>query len=242
MLLRRVTKHVKDQNWFAVGVDFFIVVVGVFIGIQVANWNEDQQVKVQQKSVERRLAKDFELIRQDLSSAIEGHEAVILSNHTLRQAIERGTSLPEEVDDIKNALTRGFSYQQAFHRSGTFIEIISSGKLDLIEDERLRVRLIRYDVRAQESLFNLNQIRNYMNTSMPEFNRYLNRGPLERNQDNRIVLSRVLNYDIAGMAADQSFVDSLDLMIEMQTWVQLNLNGQEEELAEVLTLLQGDGQ
>lgn len=40
MLLRRLTRHVKDQNWFAVGLDFVIVVVGVFIGIQVANWNE----------------------------------------------------------------------------------------------------------------------------------------------------------------------------------------------------------
>lgn len=40
MLLRRVTQHVKDQNWFAVGIDFVIVVVGVFIGIQVANWND----------------------------------------------------------------------------------------------------------------------------------------------------------------------------------------------------------
>jgi len=42
MLLRRVTKHVKDQNWFAVGIDFIIVVVGVFIGLQVANWNDAQ--------------------------------------------------------------------------------------------------------------------------------------------------------------------------------------------------------
>jgi len=40
MLLRRITKHVKDQNWFAVFIDFIIVVVGDFIGIQVANWNE----------------------------------------------------------------------------------------------------------------------------------------------------------------------------------------------------------
>jgi hypothetical protein len=39
MLLRRITKHVKDQNWLAVFIDFLIVVVGVFIGIQVANWN-----------------------------------------------------------------------------------------------------------------------------------------------------------------------------------------------------------
>ena len=42
MLLRRITKHVTDQNWFAVFVDFLIVVVGVFIGIQVANWNAER--------------------------------------------------------------------------------------------------------------------------------------------------------------------------------------------------------
>jgi len=39
MLLRRVIEHVKAQNWTAVGLDFVIVVVGVFIGIQVSNWN-----------------------------------------------------------------------------------------------------------------------------------------------------------------------------------------------------------
>ena len=39
MILRRITEHVKTQNWFAVGLDFIIVVVGVFIGIQVSNWN-----------------------------------------------------------------------------------------------------------------------------------------------------------------------------------------------------------
>jgi len=42
MIMRSITKHVRDQNWFAVGIDFLIVIVGVFIGIQVANWNEDR--------------------------------------------------------------------------------------------------------------------------------------------------------------------------------------------------------
>ncbi len=45
MLLRKITQHVRDQNWFAVFIDFIIVVVGVFIGIQVANWNETQNNK-----------------------------------------------------------------------------------------------------------------------------------------------------------------------------------------------------
>ena len=40
MLFRRIKAHVEKENWFAVGVDFAIVVIGVFIGLQVANWNE----------------------------------------------------------------------------------------------------------------------------------------------------------------------------------------------------------
>ncbi|MEO0694618.1 MAG: hypothetical protein AAFY84_00835 [Pseudomonadota bacterium] len=46
MILRRITKHVKDQNWFAVALDFCIVVFGVVIGIQVANWNEERSDRV----------------------------------------------------------------------------------------------------------------------------------------------------------------------------------------------------
>jgi hypothetical protein len=40
LILRRVTEHVRTQNWTAVFLDFVIVVVGVFIGIQVSNWND----------------------------------------------------------------------------------------------------------------------------------------------------------------------------------------------------------
>ena len=42
MILRRVKAHIEKENWFAVGIDFCIVVIGVFIGLQVANWNESR--------------------------------------------------------------------------------------------------------------------------------------------------------------------------------------------------------
>lgn len=40
MRLSRVFEHVRDQNWAAVVLDFLIVVTGVFLGIQLGNWNE----------------------------------------------------------------------------------------------------------------------------------------------------------------------------------------------------------
>ena len=39
MLFRRIKAHVAKEDWFAVFVDFLIVVVGVFLGIQIGNWN-----------------------------------------------------------------------------------------------------------------------------------------------------------------------------------------------------------
>ena len=60
MILRRVTKHVTEQNWFAVFIDFLIVVVGVFIGIQVSNWNETRKEDAQEKDYLIRLYEDFE--------------------------------------------------------------------------------------------------------------------------------------------------------------------------------------
>jgi hypothetical protein len=40
VILRRVAEHMRHQQWTAIWIDLGIVVLGVFIGIQVANWNE----------------------------------------------------------------------------------------------------------------------------------------------------------------------------------------------------------
>ncbi len=42
MLLRRITKHVKNENWFAVFIDFVIVVIGVLFAFQVTEWNNQR--------------------------------------------------------------------------------------------------------------------------------------------------------------------------------------------------------
>src|SRR5262245_44611203 len=42
MILRRITEHLKRQDWTAVGLDLAIVIVGVFIGTQASNWSQDR--------------------------------------------------------------------------------------------------------------------------------------------------------------------------------------------------------
>ncbi len=39
MILRRFSQALQEQNWAAIGIEFVLLVLGVFLGIQVANWN-----------------------------------------------------------------------------------------------------------------------------------------------------------------------------------------------------------
>ncbi|MEL6361900.1 MAG: hypothetical protein AAFR21_12525 [Pseudomonadota bacterium] len=59
MLLRRITEHVKAQNWTAVCLDFIIVVVGVFMGIQLGNWNDARAVRISESDFLGRLHDDI---------------------------------------------------------------------------------------------------------------------------------------------------------------------------------------
>ena len=87
MLLRSISKHVREQNWFAVALDFFIVVAGILIAFQITNWNEAKTIKVGviaslerlDREVSQNIVKidkiliDFEKSREDMS---QGREAV----------------------------------------------------------------------------------------------------------------------------------------------------------------------
>jgi hypothetical protein len=37
-------KHVTDQNWFGVALDVLVVITGIFLGMQVTEWNESNSL------------------------------------------------------------------------------------------------------------------------------------------------------------------------------------------------------
>ena len=43
MILRRLVASLRGQNWTSVAIELGIVVLGVFIGLEAANWNQARQ-------------------------------------------------------------------------------------------------------------------------------------------------------------------------------------------------------
>ena len=82
MILRRLTANLRAQNWTAITIEFFIVVIGVFIGTQVANWNEARLAKVETKRM-------LEQLVPELRSQLEFFESVRTYYTTSRRFADR---------------------------------------------------------------------------------------------------------------------------------------------------------
>lgn len=72
MILRRVTEHVKAQNWFAVGLDFSIVVVGILLAFQITQWTAAHQERRSEGRYLAELARD---LQADVAELGQGHRA-----------------------------------------------------------------------------------------------------------------------------------------------------------------------
>jgi hypothetical protein len=65
MIPRRLYAHVKAHDWFAVAVDFVIVVLGVFVGMQVNNWNEARVFAEHERALLTELRAEMEVAIDD---------------------------------------------------------------------------------------------------------------------------------------------------------------------------------
>jgi hypothetical protein len=138
MILRRLTEHVKAQNWFAVVIDFVIVVLGVFVGIQVSNWNEARSSKRQEGVLVAQLADDLRSMRQSFAFS----DAISRKTHdgwvAIFRALEACRPIEAEPALVQYALAR---YQRTYQpnvQSTAYDEMTSLGMFSRLSDKKLK--------------------------------------------------------------------------------------------------------
>ena len=139
MLLRRITKHVTDQNWFAVFVDLLIVVFGVFIGIQVANWNQELTDKKVAAEYIERLKVDLITEKKTYQNHIDYYNST--RSHALL-ALEGFKKPAHELD--KDFLIHLYQTSQSLNislRRGIYDELLATGRITLITNNKVRIAI-----------------------------------------------------------------------------------------------------
>lgn len=163
MILRRLSQSLKEQNWTTIVIEFVLLVCGVFLGIQAANWNESRREALRAHGY-------LERIREDVSAdigSLQRHAVfwrkVIGHGHNAIRYAETG----ELVDGSAwKTLLSFYQASQLFPwltRDTTYQELRSAGELGLISDDALRAALAGYYVTGNSAQFD------FLLAAVPEY-------------------------------------------------------------------------
>lgn len=147
-MLGRLVRALNDLDLRTFSMELLVVIAGVFLALQVNNWNEQRKANAAAENYRARLASDFVLISANLETLEESFSKRIEAAEKMRNLIELPLS--------DEALLRGKELLDSLlyvgipvSRSATFIEMLEGSKLDLLDDELLIETLISCDAGIQ---------------------------------------------------------------------------------------------
>ncbi len=145
MLLRRFMKHVTDQNWLAVGIDLLVVIGGIFLGMQVTEWNDERKDRVLERAYLERLSDDLTHNIDVLQALTNFHTS---TRRHMNDTAELLMAERWDEDEHQRLIQQGFAwsaYPSAQLRMGTWEELVSTGRLSIIKDQELLTLLQQND-------------------------------------------------------------------------------------------------
>ncbi|MCA8899924.1 MAG: hypothetical protein KDA53_01600 [Hyphomonas sp.] len=143
MILRRLTDALRKQDWFTVAIETLIVVLGVFLGLQVNNWNAARQ---------DRISGSFYLssIGDDIASDAEFLEANLIN---LQRESEHAVLIDRFLQGEDVGVSDWDMFQIIYYRAGwtpfsanrvTYDELLSAGQFRLVGNAELRREIADY--------------------------------------------------------------------------------------------------
>jgi hypothetical protein len=185
VILRRVIKHVRNQEWTAIAIDFVIVVLGVFVGLQVSNWNASRADRASETLFLGYLAEDLHDDLGEIAYVLSVTEwrmsalaAVIAAATgepmpTTRATPQGGVPIepvPAYKPDEPPSVVMAMSLLVTFDSSDlAYNTVVSTGSIRLVRNQELARRMQEYDAAVRD----LNRIESRLTTYRDELARSL---------------------------------------------------------------------
>ena len=142
MIQKRLREQASNQNWFGVAVDLAILVLGVFLGIQVNNWNQDRLDKNAGQEYRQRIIGDIDSNRLDLANRLTYFRAIKAFAADTLDALDRPVG-----DKPESFLVNAYQASQITPRKMrrfAYDEALSTGKFTQVGSSEVREQLANY--------------------------------------------------------------------------------------------------
>ncbi len=153
MILRRLSQNLKAQNWTAIVIEFILLVSGVFLGIQVSNWNEDRASARQAVDYTERLTDDLRKEAWGYESTINYNRQTNANQRRVLDAMAGDIMLSDEAFVI--SAYRATQYKDYTRYRATFDELVSTGTIGLVSNRALRETAVQLFTTAFMEEFSL---------------------------------------------------------------------------------------
>ena len=142
MFLKRLRNEASRQNWFGVAVDLVILVLGVFLGIQVSNWNQGRLDRAEGADYRDQIYLDLESNQRDLAFRVRYDGQILAHAEAALAALDRPVE-NSPGDFIISAYEASNHIPQPVRRD-TYDEVQSAGKASFLGNKMLRNRIANY--------------------------------------------------------------------------------------------------
>ncbi|MEX0997352.1 MAG: DUF6090 family protein [Flavobacteriaceae bacterium] len=140
---RNIRKKLIEQNkvrnyfFYAIG-EILLVVIGILIALQVNDWNENLKNKNKEQLILRDLHIEFQKNKEKLQSIILHHQEIIKATTEVLNLIKEPESviLQHNIDSLLYLTIDHYDFSPS---ESAISELISSGKLNLIKSDNLRL-------------------------------------------------------------------------------------------------------
>lgn len=140
MILHRLADAIREQNWFTVFIEVLIVMIGIFLGLQVTQWNENRKERALEAIYTQRLHQEVLDLSAVRTPLVQSREIMVAE---LKSAFLK-LSAPEG-EALGNSECFHLGYNPAVTNPTDdlplIVELLSSGRLTIFTDERLEKAL-----------------------------------------------------------------------------------------------------
>ena len=144
MILRRFSENIRSQNWFAVTVEFIIVVVGEFMGLQVQDWNEARKERVEEHVLLSRLHVETQELLETQREVLDG----LSERADVLMGVNPLLFSQKPLRVISDLECANISSSHVFRRPPDELpvldEMLSTGRFGVLQDEDIKEHLRDY--------------------------------------------------------------------------------------------------
>lgn len=207
MILRRLASAIRRQDGFTVVIEILIVVLGVFLGLQVNNWNAARQDRVDEALFMLRLHDDLQYA-EALTARLRGtrlRRAGVLNDAT---DVVFGRK-DDAVLDVRECGAIAFAhfFNFAAPELPSVMELLGSGRSKILSDVELRLALVRLQ-QAREALVLMVGLQTQRAIDLPSEYPDLIQADVALDPQTREVVTQ-FKCDLARMRQNQKFLNDL---------------------------------